>query len=95
MGTLLAFGGALVVIKSSWQGADGGGGVIRNVTTKDHGHIASTSRQVPGPPFVFGALMVLLALCVSAFIPENVPKNRKASGKFKTFYFCFFSYDSY
>jgi len=27
---------------------------------------------VPGPPFVFGALMVILAILVAAFIPEKV-----------------------
>jgi hypothetical protein len=26
---------------------------------------------VPGPPFVFGALMVITALMVAAFIPEG------------------------
>ena len=26
---------------------------------------------VPGPPFVFGALLVILALMVAAFIPES------------------------
>lgn len=26
---------------------------------------------IPGPPFVFGALLVILALIVAAFIPDN------------------------
>ena len=26
---------------------------------------------VPGPPFVFGALLVILAIIVAAFIPET------------------------
>ena len=28
---------------------------------------------VPGPPFVFGALLVILAILVAAFIPDNPP----------------------
>ena len=31
---------------------------------------------VPGPPFVFGALLVILALMVAAFIPENMGSNQ-------------------
>ena len=30
---------------------------------------------VPGPPFVFGALLVILALMVAAFIPDNLGKT--------------------
>lgn len=30
---------------------------------------------VPGPPFVFGALLVILALMVAAFIPENLSNH--------------------
>ena len=29
---------------------------------------------IPGPPFVFGALLVILALMVAAFIPDNMGK---------------------
>lgn len=29
--------------------------------------------MIPGPPFVFGSLLVMCALLVSVFIPENVP----------------------
>lgn len=29
--------------------------------------------MVPGPPFVFGSLLVMCALLVSVFIPENIP----------------------
>ena len=40
---------------------------------------------IPGPPFVFGALMVVVAILVAAFIPEkdgNEPTiSRKASGR--------------
>ena len=30
---------------------------------------------VPGPPFVFGALLVILAIMVAAFIPENMGRE--------------------
>lgn len=29
--------------------------------------------MIPGPPFVFGSLLVMCALLVSVFIPEDVP----------------------
>ncbi|XP_025424365.1 hippocampus abundant transcript 1 protein [Sipha flava] len=32
-----------------------------------------SSSMIPGPPFVFGSLLVMCALLVSVFIPENVP----------------------
>ena len=35
---------------------------------------------VPGPPFVFGALLVILALMVAAFIPEGVMAKFGGSG---------------
>merc|ERR1719376_1245269 len=35
---------------------------------------------VPGPPFVFGALLVILALMVAAFIPEAPVMDSMASG---------------
>lgn len=31
---------------------------------------------IPGPPFVFGALLVILALMVAAFIPDNMGNNQ-------------------
>merc|ERR1719483_835205 len=34
---------------------------------------------VPGPPFVFGALLVILALIVAAFIPENMGNERSSN----------------
>ena len=34
---------------------------------------------VPGPPFVFGALLVILALMVAAFIPENMRGSNPGS----------------
>ncbi|XP_042869143.1 hippocampus abundant transcript 1 protein-like [Penaeus japonicus] len=44
-------------------------------------HVTSIPKLVPGPPFVFGALMVICALLVAAFIPEErSSKNRKQSG---------------
>ena len=32
---------------------------------------------VPGPPFVFGALLMILAFMVAAFIPENMGSDAK------------------
>ena len=32
----------------------------------------TTNELIPGPPFVFGALLVLLAILVTAFIPEVI-----------------------
>lgn len=47
--------------------------------------------MVPGPPFVFGSLLVMCALLVSVFIPENVPistdMRHKHIGKFNYFNF--------
>ena len=47
---------------------------------------------MPGPPFVFGALLVICALIVAAFIPESTPiiagqlhhssTSRRPSGKY-------------
>lgn len=33
------------------------------------------ARMIPGPPFVFGALLVICALLVAAFIPEETPRR--------------------
>jgi len=41
---------------------------------------ATISSIVPGPPFVFGALLVILALMVAAFIPEAPVMDSMASG---------------
>lgn len=42
--------------------------------------------MIPGPPFVFGSLLVMCALLVSVFIPENAPSGadirHKQIGKF-------------
>ena len=35
---------------------------------------------IPGPPFVFGALLVILALMVAAFIPEDMGSERGSTG---------------
>lgn len=42
---------------------------------------------MPGPPFVFGALMVVVAIMVAAFIPDHVGDAeavRRASGRRKS-----------
>jgi hypothetical protein len=46
---------------------------------------------MPGPPFVFGALMVVLAILVAAFIPEahtsdNIINRRPSSGEKRSSY---------
>merc|ERR1719481_2479609 len=45
--------------------------------TKDAHDInpASLTELVPGPPFVFGSLLVILAILVAAFIPETQERN--------------------
>lgn len=45
------------------------------------------SQLMPGPPFVFGALMVICAIAVAAFIPEAPSDNiRRPSGEKKSSY---------
>ena len=39
------------------------------------------STLMPGPPFVFGALLVLLAILVAAFIPEQDSASAAAGGR--------------
>ncbi|XP_064477025.1 hippocampus abundant transcript 1 protein-like [Ornithodoros turicata] len=41
--------------------------------------VPDNMRLVPGPPFVFGALMVMLALLVAAFIPDSPPPGSSSS----------------
>jgi hypothetical protein len=42
---------------------------------------------MPGPPFVFGALMVVLAILIAAFIPEGESDiDRRPSGDKKSRY---------
>ena len=36
---------------------------------------------VPGPPFAFGAVLVIMALLVAVFIPENPKKHRSDKGE--------------
>ncbi|XP_011301258.1 hippocampus abundant transcript 1 protein isoform X4 [Fopius arisanus] len=56
-------------------------------------HVDIIPQLVPGPPFVFGALLVICALLVAAFIPESSPTttgplhhhsstSRRPSGKY-------------
>lgn len=37
-----------------------------------HHHYTPTDKLIPGPPFLFGAILVLLAILVMAFIPELI-----------------------
>ncbi|KAB7505624.1 Hippocampus abundant transcript 1 protein [Armadillidium nasatum] len=72
-------GGGVGVGGAGIGGGNGSNNNNNSSLTQGH-HIPQISPQVPGPPFVFGAMLVLLALTVSAFIPEgSVPKNRKQS----------------
>ncbi|XP_040156976.1 hippocampus abundant transcript 1 protein isoform X1 [Anopheles arabiensis] len=77
-------------------GAVAGGGVfdgsdakfVRNETLLGgsvHHHIEDEySQLMPGPPFVFGALMVICAIAVAAFIPETPSDTmRRPSGEKK------------
>lgn len=60
---------------------------------------------MPGPPFVFGAFLVICALLVAAFIPEGVsqaitlkPTTRRQSGinkcyQFSTIFFFVIKYN--
>lgn len=44
---------------------------VVNASLGEMAEIDLVTHIVPGPPFVFGALLVILALMVSAFIPEK------------------------
>lgn len=58
--------------------------LIRNETTITTDEYAN---WIPGPPFVFGALMVVVAIFVAIFIPEtNKEINRRASSDKKCTY---------
>lgn len=58
------------------DGGDSGMGSGANQTLAGKGEkevwSTVTSEIVPGPPFVFGALLVILALMVCAFIPSDI-----------------------
>jgi hypothetical protein len=43
-----------------------------NVSVAGDGHEEIVAHIIPGPPFVFGALLVILALLVAAFIPDHI-----------------------
>ncbi|KYN08384.1 PREDICTED: hippocampus abundant transcript 1 protein isoform X6 [Cyphomyrmex costatus] len=45
--------------------------VDENNRTRTNTHLDIMPQLVPGPPFVFGALLVICALLVAAFIPES------------------------
>lgn len=52
--------------------------------------------MIPGPPFVFGSLLVMCALLVSVFIPENAPistdQRHRQIGNLITFLFTIMIY---
>jgi len=45
---------------------------IANTSMEVPPGFAMVAQIIPGPPFVFGALLVILALMVAAFIPDNL-----------------------
>lgn len=55
---------------------------IRNETVNT---MEQYTQLAPGPPFVFGAFMVVLAILVAVFIPEEPsdPIHRRPSGELK------------
>lgn len=59
-----------------------GSAVIRNETIDT---MEQYTQLAPGPPFVFGAFMVVLAIIVAVFIPEEPtdPIHRRPSGEKK------------
>ena len=46
-------------------------GAAKNETKHEHDTLDMLSTLMPGPPFVFGAFLVILAIMVAAFIPEQ------------------------
>lgn len=65
---------------SNLEHAGSGGAGNETLPSQD---LAAYSNIFPGPPFAFGALMVVVAIIVAAFIPEGGPidLNRRASGE--------------
>ena len=54
--------------------------VHHNQSTYHEDDIDAVTHIIPGPPFVFGALLVILALMVAAFIPESLPVGSGCGG---------------
>lgn len=79
-------------IGGSALGSLDGSKFVRNETLHGLGsshHIIEDeySQLMPGPPFVFGALMVICAIAVAAFIPEAPSDSiRRPSGEKKSIY---------
>lgn len=67
--------------KSMSIGVDGDMSVIRNETVNS---MEQYTALAPGPPFVFGAFMVVIAIMVAVFIPDD-PSDpiRRPSGEKK------------
>jgi hypothetical protein len=74
----------------------GGGGKNESSNSTAHHTLDLVTELVPGPPFVFGALLVILAVLVAAFIPDapggsilrrggedgdEVGRNRRRAGR--------------
>ncbi|XP_052859832.1 hippocampus abundant transcript 1 protein [Anopheles cruzii] len=66
------------------HGGGGGIGASSGIGGVHHHIEDEYSQLMPGPPFVFGALMVICAIAVAAFIPEVPNDNiRRPSGEKK------------
>jgi len=52
-------------------------GAAKNETKHEHDTLDMLSTLMPGPPFVFGAFLVILAIMVAAFIPEQDKERPK------------------
>ncbi|XP_058054058.1 hippocampus abundant transcript 1 protein isoform X1 [Anopheles bellator] len=66
------------------HGGGGGVGASSGIGGVHHHIEDEYSQLMPGPPFVFGALMVICAIAVAAFIPEVPSDNiRRPSGEKK------------
>lgn len=48
---------------------------MSNATVLMEGHDEFVAHIIPGPPFVFGALLVIVAILVAAFIPEHSARD--------------------
>ncbi|XP_014678778.1 PREDICTED: hippocampus abundant transcript-like protein 1 [Priapulus caudatus] len=57
---------------------DAAAGTTTRATTSP-GYMPMQQRLLPGPPFVFGAVLVILALLVTAFIPDAAPPTLHAA----------------
>ncbi len=58
--------------------------VVNSTETQVEHDMDLVTQIIPGPPFVFGALLVILALMVSAFIPESFQVREECLPTYKS-----------